>query len=212
MSGVGMTHLKHLHFIQRSAMWTLHDLSEGKEWCVWQRCHHFGLHWHRWCAPHSVFTLALNNVPAQLRKCCLSVPSQNTCMLTLFHPPCATDVTPSNFWLFQPHQIPMKKIKFSAPQMNCSSKSVLSLEICQPAMCLWCRGWGCCPVAEPIQCIFNRWGHTPSDGVGTTGWPITLIAPVVVKPIIGESNRAVSYVLEDCMVIFLSLVDRTVEV
>ncbi len=42
------------------------------------------------------------------------------------------------------------------------------------------------------------------------GWPIMLIAPVAVQPIAGESNGAVSYILEDCMVIFLSLVAHPV--
>ncbi len=44
------------------------------------------------------------------------------------------------------------------------------------------------------------------------GWPITLMALVVVQPIAGESDGTVSYILEDCMVIFLCLVDYTVEV
>ncbi len=44
------------------------------------------------------------------------------------------------------------------------------------------------------------------------GWPVVLIALVAVQPIVGESDGAVSYILEDCMVIFLSLVDHTVEV
>ncbi len=70
----------------------------------------------------------------------------------------------------------------------------------------------CCPITEPIQYIFNRWGHTSHDGVDATGWPIELIALVAVQPVTRESNGVVSYILEDCMVILLSLVDHTVEV
>ncbi len=55
-------------------------------------------------------------------------------------------------------------------------------------------------------------GDTPSDGMGAMGWPVMLITLVVVQPVVGESDGAVSYILEDCMVIFLSLVDHTVEV
>ncbi len=72
----------------------------------------------------------------------------------------------------------------------------------------------CCPIAEPIQCIFNGWGHIPSNGVDVMGWPITLMALVAVQPITGESNGAAqkgilgsSHLVWDFLIYFTKISD-----